>query len=545
MRNPIPVLLALLLGLIVALPAYGQDGYGAEKIDARDNIGPAINTGSIEIMPIISPDGTTLYFDRKNDSANNGGVSDDDDIYYSTLQPDGSWSVARNIGPPLNTPGSDVLFWISPDGTTALVYNGTNLSNGRPMGLAITHHTSGVWSAPKQISIQGLDDLGDVFYAHISPDGRRLLLAIDADDTREENFDIFYAPALGVDLMKWGAPVDLGDVINTGKFEGAPFMAYDDRTLYFASSGHTGYGLSDLFVSRRLGESWMAWGHAVHLGGKVNTIGFEASISTDMQGEYIYISGEDDMGELSFGKSDIYRIKLPDSLRPTQVTLVSGTLSARNKGVVGLVRAESLTDRREMGSISSNADGRFTLSLPTGSRYKLTGWAQGFNETSETIDANRAGRMDVELNLTGTGRQTREKDTRSEMFAIPPTPPIHFEFASAELNDLSEAILQTTLEIYKTALNAGRDITIDLNGYADNIGTDRSNIDLSRRRAERVKQWLMEHGIEEDRIVIKGHGESHPVATNDTDEGRALNRRVEFAVEGVLVQKGAKVTKPK
>jgi outer membrane protein OmpA-like peptidoglycan-associated protein len=541
MRNPIPALLPLVLGIIVAaLPLYAQDD--VEKIDARENLGPAINTGAIEIMPIVSPDGKTLYFDRKNDPGNTGGVDDDDDIYYSTMQRDGSWSPARNIGPPLNSAGSDVLFWVSPDGTTALVYHGTPVASGRPMGLAITHQTNGAWSEPKQISIQGIDDLGDVFYAHISPDGRRLLLAIDTDDSRQENFDIFYVPALGVDLMTWGAPVNLGDVINTGKFEGAPFMAYDDRTLYFASSGHTGYGLSDLYLSRRLGESWLAWGHPVHMGPKVNTMGFEASISTDMQGEYVYVSAEEDMGELSFGKSDIYRIKLPDSLRPTQVTLISGTLTARNKGVVGLVRAETLPDHREMGSIASTADGRFTLSLPTGSKYQLTGWADGYNETSQTVDAKRAGRHEVELNLSGTGRQTREQDARSEMFAIPPTPPIHFEFASAELNDLAEAILLQTLEIYKAALNVGRDITIDLNGYADNIGTDQSNINLSRRRAERVKQWLMEHGIEEDRIIIRGHGESHPVATNETDEGRALNRRVEFAVDGVLVQKGAKVT---
>jgi outer membrane protein OmpA-like peptidoglycan-associated protein len=532
--------------MILALPASAQDGYGEDKIDARENLGPAINTGAIEIMPIVSPDGRTLYFDRKNDSANTGGVNDDDDIYYSTMQRDGSWSVARNIGPPLNSAGSDVLFWISPDGNTALVYHGTPVASGRPMGLAITHQNKGVWSEPQQISIQGLDDLGDVFYAHISPDGRRLLLAIDTDDTtRKENFDIFYAPALGTDLLKWGALVNLGDVINTGKFEGAPFMAYDNRTLYFGSSGHTGYGLADLFVSRRLGESWLAWGHPMHMGPKVNTMGWEASISTDMQGEYVYVSAEEDMGELSFGGSDIYRIKLPDSLRPQQVTLISGTLTANSKGVVGLVRAETMPDHREMGSITSNAEGRFTLSLPTGSKYQLTGWAEGYNETSQTIEAKRAGRQEVELDLSGTGRQTRAQDTRSQMFAVPPTPPIHFEFASAELTTLAEGILLNTLEIYKAALNVGRDITIDLNGYADNIGTDQSNLELSRRRAERVKEWLMEHGIEEDRIVIRGHGESHPVATNETDEGRALNRRVEFAVDGVLVQKGATVTPSK
>jgi hypothetical protein len=98
--NPSPLLPALLLWLVASTTLFCQD-----PRQQRENLGPEVNSSSIEIVPLVSPNGRSLYFDRKFDSANVGGADDEDDIYVSTLDSSGRWSPARHIGAPLNTKG--------------------------------------------------------------------------------------------------------------------------------------------------------------------------------------------------------------------------------------------------------------------------------------------------------------------------------------------------------------------------------------------------------------------------------------------------------
>ena len=140
----------MLVAAACHIPALAQSVPEIVHLPGREHLGPAINTADIEIAPVISPDGKTLYFDRKYSFDNLGGTNDDDDIYYSTLGDDGLWSPAKNIGAPLNTMGSDVLFWIAPEGDVALVHNG-GMINGRIVGLAIwaIGHFAAVWAAKR------------------------------------------------------------------------------------------------------------------------------------------------------------------------------------------------------------------------------------------------------------------------------------------------------------------------------------------------------------------------------------------------------------
>jgi outer membrane protein OmpA-like peptidoglycan-associated protein len=534
------LLLLLLCCLCAVRNAHAQP---EGKTDIRENLGPTINTGRTEILPVVSPDGKTLYFDRKFDSANVGGVDDEDDIYYSTLQRDGTWSVARNIGPPLSTSGSDVLYWISPDGNTALVYNGA-VVNGRTLGLSLTHRVNGAWKTPKPLKIQGITNLGQLgYYAFISPDMRRLLLAFASDSTEPENADLYYCPALGTDLIEWGAPVSLGSTINTDRFEGAPFIAADNRTLYFISDGHIGMGATDIYVSRRLGESWLNWSTPVNLGPWINTPFTEASLSITATGDYAYISGMGSYGDVTFGKADIFRVRLPDTMRPRPVEMIEGKLVAKSGGIEGLVRVERISDRKELASTASDNGGNFTLVLPLGESYRLTGWAEGYNETTQTVDLKKPKQtsMKVMLRLTGNGK-ARPADTASSLFAIPPTGPIRFAFGSDLLSEDARNALSKALVGLKAAEAAGRSIEIDLTGHTDNIGSDEMNRELSLRRAESVRRWLVEQGLDSAGITIAGRGKSQPVASNGTDEGRARNRRVEITVEGVLTVPNAVVT---
>lgn len=401
------ILLPLLLACVLSAPLAAQPGMlKAEPGSAqRLNLGGGVNGPLVELMPLVSPDGRTLYFDRKYDSNNVGGVEDADDIYYSTLLPNGTWSRAKNIGPPLNTPGSDVLLWISSDGTTALVHNGAVVRE-RTVGLAITRKgKNGKWGKPKAISIAGLSgvtDNGAGYSAFISPDGRRLILALAMDSTNPENLDLYSCPAIGSDYLRWGEPTTLGDTVNTLLYEWAPYMAADNTTLYFASGGHFGFGTCDVYVTRRLDDTWRNWSDPINLGPQINTMGYEASVSVAPNGVDAYIAAEAaDSSERAFGGTDLFQVTLIPPLRPYPMTAVNGMVRGGGRPVRALVRAVDSASGREVASTRAAADGSFRLNVIAERCYRITAWSPGFNELPTVLSAASLppGAVDLQLVL--------------------------------------------------------------------------------------------------------------------------------------------------
>ena len=104
---------------------------------------------------------------------------------------------------------------------------------------------------------------------------------------------------------------------------------------------------------------------------------------------------------------------------------------------------------------------------------------------------------------------------------------VNFEFNKATLTRDSESILE---EAYN-ALVANPDVQVEISGHTDNVGSDAYNQALSLRRAQAVKNWLVRRGVAGNRMKTAGKGEMEPVATNDTADGRAENRRIEFYVQ--------------
>ena len=511
-------LVALLLGCWHELPAQVELGENLQRI----NLGRTINTEAVEILPIVSPDGSTLYFDRKYSASNVGGVEDQDDIYYARRQPDGSWSEARNIGAPLNTAGSDVLFWISPDGRTALVHHGARV-RGKTMGMAIARRRGDNWSRPTPIHVEGLGPLGDSYYGFIAPDGRHLLLAYAPDSTRPGDLDIFVCRAASNDLTRWGRPRSLGPTINSPGFDGAPFLAADERSLYFASDGRGGMGSADLFVARRLDTSWTNWTAPVNLGPQVNTPRFDASLSIPADGRDLYLSGGGFMDERSFGRSDIYRAPLPAPLRPEPLAIIEGRLVAGRRGLRGLIRAERVADGAEMATTVSDASGNFRMSLRGGAEYRLTGGADGYVEGSVRLDIRdltAPRRMQTTIDVARAGDEPRPEPAERE-------PGVYFESGSAELGARAVAGLERALATIRRDQQTGRVTRIVVIGHTDDIGSEESNLELSRRRAEAARAWLVARGIDESLFGIEARGETAPAAENSTARGRSLNRRVE------------------
>ncbi len=276
--------------------------------DKAENLGTIINSQYDELHPIIAPDGKTLYFNR-HDHPENIGSDNREDVWYAPLNDNNEWGKALNMGTGINSEGHNFICGILPDGNTALVA-GTYApedTDGKDK-LFLVKRSSDGWGAPKELEIQHYYNLTTSNTFHLGASGKILLLALVRKDSypMHDLYVSFLLPS-GV----WSAPKNLGYNINTRSIEYSPFLAPDGKTLYFSSAGHSGLGSTDIFVSKRLDDTWQKWSKPKNLGPKINTSDYDGYFSIDAAGEYAYFSSHNN----TYGKGDIFRIKIakPDT----------------------------------------------------------------------------------------------------------------------------------------------------------------------------------------------------------------------------------------
>ncbi|MCZ2393439.1 MAG: OmpA family protein [Chitinophagales bacterium] len=286
-----------------------------------ENLGSGVNSPYNDMLPIISPDGATLYFARKN-APENLGIEKKDDIYVSQRQYNGSWSNASNVGPPLNTDEHNFVCAISPDGNTMYLANKYDYRT-ESQGVAVSKkQNNGTWSKPKPLTIFNMYNKSRFACYHVSLDEKVLVMAIERDDTYGDmDLYVSFKYADG----NWSEPMNMGADLNTAAAEASVFIAADGKTLYFSSNGHAGYGDFDMFMSRRLDNTWKNWSTPVNLGQNINTIGMDIYYTIPASGEYAYYSSERGGG---YGLSDIYKISLPRELRPDAVKIDQGLFAS-------------------------------------------------------------------------------------------------------------------------------------------------------------------------------------------------------------------------
>ena len=483
----------------------------------RENLGACINSASPELSPLSSPDGRTLYFDRKRHPDNTGGTDDNDEIWFSTLQPDGSWGPARNVGAPLNTARNDWVVSVLPDGNTLLVANTYNRDGSKGNGVSITRRTRDGWAFPEALDIDDFYNDSRYVSYFLSPDGRSLLMALERNDT-EGDQDLYVS--FLQDDESWSAPLNLGDIVNTSGTETSPFMAADGQTLYFSSNGHGGLGGYDVFVTRRQDDSWTRWSEPENLGPTINTAGGELGFAIPARGDYAYLSTG---GSGSIGADDIVRVALPEAARPEPVVLVRGRTLDRDTGepVGATVTYEALDGAGRGRAYSNPATGEYQIVLPAGSTYGFQASADGYYPESVGVDLT-----------TLTAYEERDQDLTLAPLAVGAKvrlTNLFFDTAQATLRPESRAELNRLAAF----LRGTPGVTLEIAGHTDSEGSDASNQRLSERRAQAVVDFLTEAGIAASRLTVRGYGEAQPVATNDTAEGRQQNRRVEFEVTGL------------
>jgi outer membrane protein OmpA-like peptidoglycan-associated protein len=477
------------------------------------NLGENINSQVSEVAPIPTLDGTQLYFARiypryiKNE-----------DVWVSTIT-DGKWGKALNY---ISRSAQVRITGVSTDGNELLMH-----INGDLTHLQITkdslqvlpelpintdnYESDGVFSPDNQAILFVSDRPGGIGgYSQIAQQW-------DAVTDITYNTDIYVIVRIA---GGWSDPINLGSVINTRYAERSPYLHADGKTLYFSSSGHYGLGGYDVFKSTRLREdSWTEWSEPVNLGKDINSTGNDYFYSVTLDGSVAYYAGQKSSG---YGNSDIYSVTLPSLAKPLPVATITGKiLDEEGKTVVAEIVWEDLTTKKEVGRLKSKpVDGSYFIVLPLGKKYGYHAELQGYYPKSEHIDlTHESGRVIKVVDITLT-----KKEKLIDRTVIINN--LFFDFDSDTIKSESYPELERLIALLREIPHGGVTIT----GHTDNSGTEAYNSSLSTRRASAVVKYLVGRGLDARRFIKRGMGARLPIVNNDSEENRALNRRVEFKI---------------
>ncbi|MFT6205336.1 MAG: hypothetical protein ACI9V1_003020 [Spirosomataceae bacterium] len=272
-----------------------------------------------EIAPVLTADGKDMYLVRMSNKKRGDKKQN---IWHSTKQQNGEWSKAVKLGEPLNDEDDNAVTAITRDGSEIYVlnhYNKFNESGKKSIGLSKSTYLNGNYSYPRPVMIENFQALphktiidgllrsGTYTEFSISNNQQVLLMGLKRGDTFGQR-DL-YVSFLNSD-SSYSNPLNLGRRINTAEVEGSPFLADDKRTLYFMSKGHLGYGNGDLFMSKRLDDTWTNWSEPINLGRSINSANWDGYISVTKSGT-AYLSSKKD----SKVDANIYKCELPENLR--------------------------------------------------------------------------------------------------------------------------------------------------------------------------------------------------------------------------------------
>lgn len=478
-----------------------------QEASARWSLGALVNSSCNDYMPAVSVDGQKLYFtSNRPGGLGECGVPERclEDFWLSRSTGSG-WSPSRNPGSPLNTVFSEGSGSFTATGTT-LYFAACDRDDGLgDCDLYRMDLGADGWSPPVNLGPAVNSPWWDSHPA-VSASGDRLVFSSNRPGGFGES-DLWQCRWTS---NGWSTPENLGQRVNTSGREETPFLHAGGSSLYYSSSGHPGFGDLDLFLSRRTGSRWES---PLNLGRPINGQGPDLGLvmaNDSRQGIYASrAEGRTDM--------DLYGCRLPPDCQPDPARLLRGLVGSRVSGLPlqARVRADGLLDPTAIPLQWSDADGAFGFVLPPGP-VLISASAPGHFFASRLLEHAESWRDSV-LVLQLEPLRAGARCVLDNLL---------FDFDLATLKPESRPVLEATHMLLLD--NPG--LVLELQGHTDAVGTPAYNLDLSRRRASSVCDWLLAAGIDPLRLQAKGYGEEQPVADNGTDSGRALNRRTEILV---------------
>ena len=485
---------------------------GSAVKSEREDLGDAINSPTDELAAVISYDNKTLYFTRQDHPQNIPPI-DYQDAWFSTLGSDGKFSPAKGVPAPINNAQNNSVAGITPDGQTLLVLNVYKPDGTMETGVSLARKEGENWGIPQKVEIMNFYNKNRYGEYNLSASGKTMLMTIQRDDGfGSKDIHVSFRQDDGT----WSEPKNLGATLNTAESETSPFLAADERTLYYSTNGLPGYGRNDVFVTQRLDDTWEKWSEPQNLGPDLNTPQWDAYYTFTADGTYVYfVSGGRN------GSSDIFRKKLPESARPNPVVIIKGkVLDAKTKQPLeASISYQNLVTSKNLGIANSNsADGQYSIVLQSGNNYEFLADAPTYYPISDNIDLSNLHEFkeitrDLYLAPIEKGLAIRLNN-------------LFFDFNKSELKKESFSELNRLVDLLKK----NPSMKIEIAGHTDNVGTDAYNNPLSVKRAQAVLAHLTGKGISAGRLTAKGYGKTKPLQAGDTEEIRKLNRRVEFTI---------------
>lgn len=469
-----------------------------------------VNTAADEYFPSLSVDGSFLVFTRQiKVPANKDSLTPQEDLFYVSFR-DTSSAFPVAFPSPVNTTGNEGTQSLRQDGRIMFftACNRPDTKGGCDIYYCVRSGDN--WSNPVNLGYPVNSRYWEST-PFLAPDGKRLFFASNRPGGYG-GMDIWQS-----DLKpdrSWSAPRNLGQAVNTPLDEMSPIVLIDGRTLFFSSNGHPGMGGFDLFKYDLFERNRAVMPE--NLGYMINTCHNEDGLTVNAERNIgLFASNRD-----SITRKDIYQVKM-DSFIPESTSLtLSGTVKDRITGLPAGARIDLQPHGDSLiSSVESDpVTGVYLLGIPERPSYRIGASSPGYLPYSGFYVNDSTARKsrihyDVFLEPVKTGATIILRN-------------IFFAFDSYELLPGSDGDLQEILGIF----NQNPGIVVEISGFTDSRGRDEYNLNLSQKRSETVMKYLTDHGVNSNQVSAKGYGRLNPVAANDNEEGRSLNRRTELKI---------------
>jgi outer membrane protein OmpA-like peptidoglycan-associated protein len=481
------------------------------------NLGIRVNSPYPELFPCMAVDTQFLYFTRRMNNM-------DEDLYYAHADSCGGWFAARNMGDPPNTPNQESAQFVSADGHYLFFTRCENSfeegsgEGGCDLFMAYRIRMDTSWTIAQPFG-QTINSPAFEGMPSLSPDNRELYFVSD----RKGGYGGYDIWCSRFENGLWQLPQNAGPSVNTPGNETTPYIAADNKTLFFASDHRPGLGGTDLFVSRRqAGDQWTT---AENLGYPINSAHDERSEYVSMDGQTLYFAS-DRNGPA--GNYDLYQTMLPGIIAPLPVSYLQGFVvdsisrEALNSAAMYICNATTGDTLYELRS--NRGDASYVITLQPEKTYVVHTGRTGYQPVSDTLYFGKEFLKKPMIHNVAmlTLDYNPLKPINDSLIAS-----VHFDVNVTELSDSDKAILQDAISPWLEE----KDIIIYVNAYTDNTGTPMINEGLSYKRATIVAHEIISSGFDETAVSAKGWGEANAIASNDTEEGRLKNRRVEIVVK--------------
>jgi len=497
-----------------------------------------VSTQSDEFLPLISPDGEFIFYTRKYQKKKKGELTSKyvNEFTYSKRtndlsEPNPKFSTGFIMPPPFNKGADQGAISISIDNNNLYLTICRDVRRRSGSGkytncdLYVSHFVDEQWTEPQNLGPNINGQYTWESQPSISADGKTLYFA----SMRPTNigFDVNNSQTYNVDLYsskkdkngRWPPAKNLGEIINTAGNEKSPFMHSDSQTLYFSSDGLDGIGGYDIYYSQKNDKG--AWSKPKNIGYPINTSKDEVGLIVSTNGEKAYFSSN----KIGDGKGyDIYSFDLYEEARPKRVLFAKGKLADAKGNIIAGAKIEvksTKTNKITSGLVDSST-GKYAIAVAVeeNEEFLMTVKKEDFAFTSAYLKPKTEElltapvKINFEMKPIEVGAEVEIRD-------------IHYATNSSLFDKESMFVLNSFDEF----LDDNPRVKIEIQGHTDNIGNAKSNMELSKERAKAVRDFLILMGIDSTRIVAyKGFGQSKPVASNNTVEGRAKNRRTEFVI---------------